>query len=151
MSNRRTIPGAVGLLAAASVLLSACGGGATVAKPTPLDELEAPAYRMQTLWQTDAGAGAGEFVSGFGVVIHCRDQYVLNQDRGAWPPWPCQDRLHQFCQRPGFANRHDLRTDCVVGGVEADGEVQSAKARACSEFTEKSDALRISDSRYGDV
>ncbi|ROO24730.1 outer membrane assembly protein YfgL [Salinisphaera orenii MK-B5] len=80
MSNRRTIPGAVGLLAAASVLLTACGGGATVAQPTPLDELEAPAYRMQTLWQTDAGAGAGEFVSGFVPAVADGRVYVANRD-----------------------------------------------------------------------
>ena len=72
--------GAAIALAASSAVLTACGGAANVAEPTPLSTLEAPAYRMDTLWKTDAGEGAGDYVSGFVPVVDGDRVYVGNQD-----------------------------------------------------------------------
>ncbi|MES1949201.1 Pyrrolo-quinoline quinone [Salinisphaera sp. S4-8] len=72
--------GAAIVLAASSAVLTACGGSANVAEPTPLTTLEAPAYRMDTLWKTDAGEGAGDYVSGFVPVVDGDRVYVGNQD-----------------------------------------------------------------------
>lgn len=80
MNSRRAIAGATALMAAASVLLSACGGDANIAEPTPLTELAAPGYRMQTLWRTDGGEGAGEYVSGFEPAVADGRVYVANRD-----------------------------------------------------------------------
>ncbi|ERJ20695.1 Outer membrane protein assembly factor BamB [Salinisphaera shabanensis E1L3A] len=83
--NQRNKPffratGAAILLAASSAVLTACGGAANVAEPTPLTTLESPAYRMQTVWKTDAGEGAGEYVSGFKPIIDGERVYVGNSD-----------------------------------------------------------------------
>ncbi|MES1927307.1 outer membrane protein assembly factor BamB [Salinisphaera sp. T31B1] len=80
MSTRRTIPILAGTIAAASFLLAGCGGGAAVSEPTPLTELKAPAYRMETLWRTDGGDGAGEYVSGFKPAVEGNRVYVANRD-----------------------------------------------------------------------
>jgi outer membrane protein assembly factor BamB len=84
MNDRRTTSfrtcGLAALLVASGALLSACGGGASVTEPTPLTELEAPAYRMNTVWKTDAGEGAGEYVSGFEPAVQGDRLYVGNRD-----------------------------------------------------------------------
>ena len=84
MNHRRNNPLAVTGLTAALALsgafLTACGGGANVAEPTPLTELTAPAYRMETVWKTDTGEGAGEYVSGFDPAIEGDRVYVANLD-----------------------------------------------------------------------
>ena len=56
MKNRRNRHGALrlslglgGMLAAATLTLSACGGDSNIAEPTPLTELPAPAYRMERI------------------------------------------------------------------------------------------------------
>ncbi|MBS64147.1 outer membrane protein assembly factor BamB [Salinisphaera sp.] len=68
------------VLAVSSAVLTACGGGANVAEPTPLATLDSPAYRMQTVWKTDAGEGAGDYVSGFEPVVDGERLYVGNND-----------------------------------------------------------------------
>lgn len=89
MNDRRTIPssksglsatGLIGLLIAATGLLSACGGASNIAEPTPLSRLESPAYRMETVWKTDAGEGAGEYVSGFKPAVRDNRLYIGNSD-----------------------------------------------------------------------
>lgn len=84
MNDRRTTSfrtcGLAALLVASGALLSACGGGASVTEPTPLTELEAGAYRMNTVWKTDAGEGAGEYVSGFEPAVQGDRLYVGNRD-----------------------------------------------------------------------
>lgn len=88
MTDRYTISAhkprfAVGLaaiLVATASLLSACGGASNVAEPTPLAQLEAPGYRMQTAWTTDTGEGAGEYVSGFKPAARAGRLYVGNRD-----------------------------------------------------------------------
>ncbi|GAB3670099.1 outer membrane protein assembly factor BamB [Salinisphaera aquimarina] len=80
MNTPRTTLRLAGLFAAAGILLSACGGGENVAEPTPLTELPSPAYRMQRIWHTDAGEGAGEYVSGFKAAVNGNRVYVANRD-----------------------------------------------------------------------
>ena len=84
MNDRRTnsvcTTGLIAALALSGAVLTACGGGANVTEPTPLTELNAPAYRMNTVWKTDAGEGAGEYVSGFDPAIKNDRVYVANSD-----------------------------------------------------------------------
>ena len=87
MNNRRTHLaslslnlGLTGILAVATLALSACGGGSNIAEPTPLVELPAPAYRMERIWSTDAGEGAGPYVSGFRPAVSGDRVYVANRD-----------------------------------------------------------------------
>lgn len=88
MTDRRTIfahrpgfaVGLAGLLVTAASVLSACGGASGVAEPTPLTELNAPAYRMETVWKTGTGEGAGDYVSGFEPAVADGRLYVGNRD-----------------------------------------------------------------------
>lgn len=88
MTDRRTIfarkpgftVGLTGILVATATLLSACGGATGVAEPTPLTQLNAPAYRMETVWKTATGEGAGEYVSGFRPAVGNGRLYVGNRD-----------------------------------------------------------------------
>lgn len=80
MSNPAKFVSTLGWLAVAGLLLSACGGGANISEPTPLTDIEAPAYRMQTLWRTNGGDGAGEFVSGFQPAVADGRVFVANRD-----------------------------------------------------------------------
>lgn len=80
MNNVSKIFSLAGVIAVTSMLLTACGGGANVAEPTPLTDLPSPAYRMERIWSTNGGEGAGEYVSGFTPAVSGNRVYVANGD-----------------------------------------------------------------------
>lgn len=79
MNYSRTLACFVALLMS-GLLLTACGGTANVREPTPLSPIASAAYRVDELWQTDAGEGAGEYVSGFVPAVTENRVYIANRD-----------------------------------------------------------------------
>lgn len=69
-----------GLLVLVSLLLAGCGGSANIVQPNPLTKLPSPAYHLKTLWRTDAGNGAGPYVSGFEPAVADNRVFVANRD-----------------------------------------------------------------------
>lgn len=78
--TRRTLTCLTPLLLAASLGLAGCGGGASIAEPTPLSELPSPNYTMQVLWHSNGGSGAGPYESGFQPAVAGDKVYVANRD-----------------------------------------------------------------------
>ncbi|MGB7756666.1 MAG: outer membrane protein assembly factor BamB [Salinisphaera sp.] len=77
---RRTLACLTPLLVAATVGLTACGGGSTIAQPKPLTELPNPSFRMQVLWHANGGSGAGKYEAGFEPAVANGRVYVANND-----------------------------------------------------------------------
>lgn len=77
---RRTLACLTPLLMAATLGLTACGGGSTIAQPKPLTDLPNPAYRMQVLWHANGGSGAGKYEAGFEPAVANGRVYVANSD-----------------------------------------------------------------------
>jgi outer membrane protein assembly factor BamB len=77
--RRRRLAGLITLWAVATLALTACGGGSSLPEPQPLTDLSHPAYAMKVLWHTDAGDGAGKYISGFQPAVADGRVYVANQ------------------------------------------------------------------------
>ncbi|MES1937543.1 outer membrane protein assembly factor BamB [Salinisphaera hydrothermalis] len=77
---RRTLACLTPLLVAATVGLTGCGGGSTIAQPKPLTQLPNPAFKMQVLWHANGGDGAGKYESGFEPAVANGRVYVANSD-----------------------------------------------------------------------
>lgn len=78
--RRRSFVALLPVLAAATLALSACGGGANIAQPKELTPLPAKTYQMQVLWHTNGGEGAGQYTSGFKPAVADGRVYVANRD-----------------------------------------------------------------------
>src|SRR5699024_10221461 len=72
--------GRVAVLAAAALLLSACGGAENIAEPTPLQPIEAPAVRPTVQWNVSGGDGAHGRASGLRPDTDGGTVYVANND-----------------------------------------------------------------------
>lgn len=81
MSNYRCkLAGLTSLLAVATLVLSACGGGSDLRKPKEITELKHPAYEMKVEWKANGGAGTGKSDSNFVPAVAGDFVYVANHD-----------------------------------------------------------------------
>lgn len=73
--------GFVGLATLALAGCSLFGGGAKPGgEPAPLPKIEHQTLHLKEAWSTDAGAGAGDYVTGFQLAVDGRRVYAANRD-----------------------------------------------------------------------
>src|SRR5699024_7966398 len=62
------------------MLLTACGGGANVAPPTPLGEIHDPQVQPRILWSSDGGDGTQGDAAGLRLALDGNTVYVANNN-----------------------------------------------------------------------
>ncbi|MAA73855.1 MAG: outer membrane protein assembly factor BamB [Salinisphaeraceae bacterium] len=80
MSHSRFLP-AFALICLGMGALSGCGGGSKVVnEPAELQSLDDQQLEVDTIWTTDTGDGAGDYVTGYSMAFDGRHLYTASRD-----------------------------------------------------------------------